>query len=93
LGGFCFVHAADLHLDSPFASLKAGSPRLAQAFIDASRASLQALAGVCIERGADFLVLAGDVFDAEQQSIRAQFELFEALSERVCCSAHPAFRG
>lgn len=81
MGGFCFVHAADLHLDSPFASLKAGSPRLAQAFIDASRASLQALAGVCIERGADFLVLAGDVFDAEQQSIRAQFELFEALSE------------
>lgn len=79
--GFCFVHAADLHLDSPFAALKVDSPQLAQEFIEASRASLRNLARVCIEQEADFLVLAGDVFDAENRSIRAQIELFEALTE------------
>ncbi|HOK71839.1 MAG TPA: DNA repair exonuclease, partial [Bacillota bacterium] len=65
--GFCFVHAADLHLDSPFAAMKVDSPRLAQAFIEASRASLQALIDVCIGHNADFLVLSGDVFDAERR--------------------------
>lgn len=99
--GFCFVHAADLHLDSPFAAMKVDSPRLAQAFIEASRASLQALIDVCIGHNADFLVLSGDVFDAERRSIRAQLELFEALSrlaERgidtyMACGNHDALSG
>lgn len=77
--GFCFVHAADIHLDSPFSSMKLDSPEAAEAFAGAARASLAAIARVCVEEGAHFLVLAGDVFDSEQRSLRAQHELWTVL--------------
>jgi exonuclease SbcD len=77
--GFCFVHAADIHLDSPFASMKLDSPEVAEAFASAARASLQAIARVCVQEGARFLVLSGDVFDSEQRSLRAQHELWAVL--------------
>ncbi len=76
----CFVHAADIHLDSPFASIKLDSPEAAEAFAGAARASLGAIAQVCIDEGARFLVLSGDVFDAEQRSLKAQHELWTVLS-------------
>ena len=79
--GFCFVHAADVHLDSPFSSMRLDSPEAAEAFAGAARASLSAIARVCIEEEADFLVLAGDVFDSEQRSLRAQHELWTILGE------------
>jgi len=79
--GFCFVHAADVHLDSPFSSMGLDSPEAAEAFAGAARASLSAIARVCIEEGADFLVLSGDVFDSEQRSLRAQHELWTILGE------------
>lgn len=79
--GFCFVHAADVHLDSPFSSMRPDSPEAAGAFAGAARASLAAIARVCIEEGAHFLVLSGDVFDSEQRSLRAQLELWTVLGE------------
>lgn len=79
--GFCFVHAADVHLDSPFSSMRLDSPEVAEAFAGAARVSLAAIARVCIEEAADFLVLSGDVFDSEQRSLRAQHELWMALGE------------
>ncbi len=79
--GFCFVHAADVHLDSPFSSMRLDSPEAAEAFAGAARASLAAIARVCIEEGADFLALSGDVFDSEQRSLRAQHELWMILGE------------
>ena len=79
--GFCFVHAADVHLDSPFSSMRLDSPEAAEAFAGAARASLSAIARVCIEEGADFLVLSGDVFDSEQRSLRAKHELWTILGE------------
>ena len=78
--GFCFVHASDVHLDSPFSSVKLDSPEVAEAFAGAATASLQGIARVCIEEGARFLVLSGDVFDSEQRSLRAQHELWAVLS-------------
>jgi len=78
--GFCFVHAADVHLDSPFSSMKLDSLEAAEAFAGAARASLRGIARVCIEEGARFLVLSGDVFDSEQRSLRAQHELWAILS-------------
>lgn len=56
-----FLHAADLHLDSPFASLppdKAAVRRREQ------RRLLDGLVSLCNEEGCDLLLLAGDLFDA-----------------------------
>ena len=58
-----FVHAADLHIDSPLRGLDryegAPAPRLRAA----TRRALENLVALCIDEQAAFLLLAGDVFD------------------------------
>jgi DNA repair exonuclease SbcCD nuclease subunit len=58
-----FVHAADLHIDSPLRGLDrydgAPAPRLRAA----TRRALENLVALCLEEEASFLLLAGDVFD------------------------------
>lgn len=54
------LHAADLHLDSPFSGL---SPEQAALRRAEQRTLLQTLSAVCKERGCDLLLLAGDLFD------------------------------
>lgn len=69
---FSFVHAADIHLDSPFAGVAASAPHIRDAMIQASFDAWRNLVDFCIEEQAAFLLLAGDVFDWEDRSIRAQ---------------------
>lgn len=58
-----FVHAADLHVDSPLRGLDRyeGAPALRMR--SATRGALENLVTLCIEERAAFLLLAGDVFD------------------------------
>jgi DNA repair protein SbcD/Mre11 len=58
-----FVHAADLHIDSPMRGLDKydGAPTLR--LRGATRRALENLVALCIEERAAFLLLAGDVFD------------------------------
>ncbi|MGI9116171.1 MAG: metallophosphoesterase family protein [Gaiellales bacterium] len=58
-----FVHAADLHLDSPFAGVGTLRDGLAERMRDASLDAWDALVDCCLEEEAEFLVLAGDLFD------------------------------
>jgi|JI10StandDraft_1071094.scaffolds.fasta_scaffold04267_16 exonuclease SbcD len=62
---FNFLHAADLHLDSPLLGLAAKSTELAQRVADASRLAFDNLVALAIERECKFVLLAGDVFDGE----------------------------
>ncbi|MCI9264815.1 MAG: DNA repair exonuclease [Oscillospiraceae bacterium] len=57
------LHAADLHLDAPFAALTAEQARQRRS---EQRLLLDALADTAIERGADLVVLAGDLLDSGQ---------------------------
>ncbi len=57
------LHAADLHLDAPFAALTAEQARQRR---EEQRLLLDKLADTAIERGADLLVLAGDLLDSAQ---------------------------
>ncbi|MEA4884793.1 MAG: DNA repair exonuclease [Clostridia bacterium] len=76
---FCFVHAADIHLDSPFAGVGSDSPELAAAFMGSTRQSLRSICDLCVNSNAAFLVLAGDVFDGAQPGLRAQLELHSCV--------------
>lgn len=58
-----FIHAADLHLDSPFAGIGTLREGLADTLRDASLDAWDALIDCCLEEEAEFLVLAGDLFD------------------------------
>ena len=76
--GFTFVHAADLHLDSPLRSLAAAEP-LAGILRSATFVALDRIVSLCLERKAELLVLAGDLFDAKDRSIRARLALRAAV--------------
>ena len=62
---FHFLHAADLHIDSPLASLGAKDAGVAAAFARANRAAVEALVKEAIDSGAKFVVISGDVFDGD----------------------------
>lgn len=70
------AHAADLHLDSPFARLPQDvSARL----IEEQRAYLGRLVDACLEADIDILLLAGDVFDRPDASTLWVNRLADAL--------------
>ena len=81
-----FVHAADLHLDAPFRGLGgvfSGCPedtdRLAELFREATFTALDRLVLLCIREQADFLLLAGDVYNSAESSLRARLALRDAF--------------
>jgi DNA repair exonuclease SbcCD nuclease subunit len=65
-----FVHTADLHLDSPLRSLALRNAALADLVGDASRQALIAIVDLCLEEQVDALVIAGDLYDGEQTSMK-----------------------
>jgi len=62
---FRFVHAADLHLDSPMQGLERYPSAPVDAVRSASRAALRNLVDLCLAEEADFLLLAGDLYDGD----------------------------
>ena len=75
-----FVHAADLHLDSPFVGIKAVAPdNVASALYDATFAAYENIIELCIEEEVDALLVAGDVYDSADRSLRAQLKFVDGL--------------
>jgi DNA repair exonuclease SbcCD nuclease subunit len=66
---FHFIHAADLHIDSPLASLGLKDPAVAARFARAGRDAVEALVRETIEGGAKFLIVAGDIFDGDWRDV------------------------
>jgi exonuclease SbcD len=58
-----FVHAADLHLDSPLCGLVRYEGANVGAIRMATRRAMTNLVDLCLEEHAAFLLLAGDIFD------------------------------
>lgn len=67
---FRFVHTADLHLDSPLRSLAMRSGELAELIGDATRQALIAIVDLCIDEQVDALIIAGDLYDGDQTSMK-----------------------
>jgi DNA repair exonuclease SbcCD nuclease subunit len=79
-GDFCFVHAADLHLDTPFKGIGETAPLVARALREASLEAFDDLVTLCLDRRAAFLVIAGDVYDGADRGIRAQLRFRDGLA-------------
>ncbi len=67
---FRFVHAADIHLDSPLRSLALRNPLLGELVGTATRRAFEATVDLCLEEKVDALILAGDLYDGEQTSMK-----------------------
>ena len=74
-----FVHAADLHLDSPFKGLKRVSPGIAEVLRKSTFAAFDAVIDLCITEQVDALLVAGDVFDSADRSLGAQLRFVDGL--------------
>lgn len=62
---FKFIHAADLHLDSPLRGLEQYENAPVDRIRDACRRALERLVQLAIDERVNFIVLAGDIFDRE----------------------------
>lgn len=75
--GLTFLHAADLHLDSPFV----GFPEEQRELLMKAQASLpDRIEVICHSQGAQLLLLAGDVFDGPYRAETAR-ALADALED------------
>lgn len=67
---FRFVHTADIHLDSPLRSLSLRNPSLAELIGESTRRALVAIVDLCIAEQVDALIIAGDLYDGDQTSMK-----------------------
>lgn len=67
---FRFVHTADIHLDSPLRSLAMRNGDLAELIGNSTRQALISIVDLCLEEQVDALVIAGDLYDGDQTSMK-----------------------
>jgi DNA repair protein SbcD/Mre11 len=65
LVGFKFVHAADIHLDSPLKGLSFYENAPAERLRSASREAFRELVSKAIDEQVTFMVIAGDLYDGD----------------------------
>jgi exonuclease SbcD len=61
--GFRFIHAADIHLDSPLRGLSAYDSAPVEQLRNASREAFSELVRTAIDEKVNFVVIAGDLYD------------------------------
>lgn len=74
------LHAADLHLGSPLQAVEDASKRLERDLARATYDAFRRIVTVGIEREVDFVVLAGDLYDREARSVKANEFLAEQFA-------------
>ncbi|WP_052487960.1 metallophosphoesterase family protein [Gordoniibacillus kamchatkensis] len=79
--GFRFMHAADLHVDSPFRGMSALPPSIRDRVRESTFRALDELVRLALRERVDFVVVSGDVYDASDRSLRAQLRLQAALRQ------------
>lgn len=77
---FTFMHAADLHLDSPLLGLSNRTGDLAARVGQASRRVLGRLVDLAIEERCAFVVLAGDTFDGDLRDYRSGLHFLSEMA-------------
>ncbi|MFB4167075.1 exonuclease SbcCD subunit D [Virgibacillus sp. JSM 102003] len=76
-----FIHAADLHLDSPFKGLAHIPEHIFKKVRNSTFDALDRLVQTAIDKKVDFVLIVGDLFDNEKQSLKAQVRLRGAFEE------------
>lgn len=76
-----FLHAADLHLDSPFKGMNAVPERIRDVIRESTFGALNRLVRLAVREKVDFAVFSGDIYDAGDRSLRAQLRFRSALAE------------
>lgn len=86
---FRFIHTADIHLDSPLRSLALRDPALSDLIGTATRTAFVRIIDLCLAEAVDALLIAGDLYDGQQTSMKTarflgqQLQRLEAAGVRV----------
>ena len=67
---FRFLHAADIHLDSPLRGLDGQEGDIAERIRSAPRQAFEGLVEYAINERVDFVVIAGDLYDGDWKDFR-----------------------
>ncbi len=70
MSSFRFIHAADIHLDSPLIGLAGQEGSAANRIRAATRESFDALIELALNEEVDFLVIAGDLYDGDWRDFK-----------------------
>lgn len=76
---FRFMHAADLHLDSPFAGMAALPQGIRESLRQSTFIALANMVQLAIQQKVDFVLISGDVYDLADRSLRAQIRFQKAM--------------
>lgn len=80
MASFRFIHAADLHLDSPFIGISGLDDDLRSFVQESTFRALERLVQLAIGEQVDFIVISGDVYDSSNISLRAQLRFLDSLN-------------
>ncbi|MGX7106675.1 metallophosphoesterase family protein [Hutsoniella sourekii] len=73
------LHLADLHLDSPFQGIRQSNSLLREKLLAAPYEAFRQAIGVAINRQVDVVIIAGDIYDSDRQTIYAQHQFIQEL--------------
>jgi DNA repair exonuclease SbcCD nuclease subunit len=76
---FTFIHAADLHIESPYKGVRKLNQALGQALVEQGIKAYESLIDLALTEQVDFLLIAGDSFDSESGSLSAQYRFVRGL--------------
>lgn len=88
--GIRFLHAADLHLDTPFKGVTHIPKEQLEALRESTFQAFTTFIQYALETQPDFIVIVGDIYDGAYRSLRAQVKFQEGM--HVLAEAHiPVF--
>ena len=85
-----FIHTADLHLDSPFLGLTSMPKPLWERVHSSTFTAFQKIVDDAIALKVDFVLISGDIYDRDQQSIAAT-DFFIKQCERLKQARIPVY--
>ncbi|WHT49432.1 DNA repair exonuclease [Sporosarcina thermotolerans] len=85
-----FIHAADLHLDSPFKGMTGLPPKRLNELRESTFTAFNRLIDHALQTHPDFILIVGDLYDGEDRSLRAQQKFREGM-ERLNEAEIPVF--
>lgn len=74
-----FIHCADLHLDSPMVGLKNLPVTLHTKLKESTFTAFKKVIDTAISKKVDFMIIAGDIYDGEDRSIKAQIRFRDEM--------------
>ena len=90
MASFRFLHAADIHLDSPLKGLAGQDGNAAERVRTATREALDQLVSLTIEEQVDFLIIAGDLYDGDWRDYKTGL-FFAGQMGRLNASNGPVY--